>query len=383
MRLPVLAGLMLVFILPFMAPHAAQASSNCRNWPAWNSFRDRFIGEGGRVIDPSTSNSETTSEGQAYALFFALIAEDRPAFERILKWTQDNLAEGDLTARLPAWQWGKHQDGTWRVIDDNSATDADLWLAYTLGEAGRLWDEKKYSALSELLSSRILREETDDLPGLGRTLLPGKKGFHPKPDLWRLNPSYVPLQLIRRLSGLHPGSPWQTLVRTSRLLIVRSASRGFAPDWIMYKSDSQFQPDLATKGVGSFNAIRVYLWAGMLSRQDPAHAVLIKTLAPMAIYIANQGIPPQEVDTLTGTPGGTGSAGFSAAMLPFLDASKQPAALRQQRLRVDALTPFERSDNYYDQALTLFGLGWMEKRYRFAVDGRVIPDWNCEEQKQP
>ena len=383
MRFPVLAGLMLGFTLLFMAPPAAHASSNCRNWPAWNSFRDRFIGEGGRVIDQSTSRSETTSEGQAYALFFALIAEDLPAFERILQWTQDNLAGGDLTARLPAWQWGKHQDGTWGVIDENSATDADLWLAYTLGEAGRLWDEKKYSALSELLSSLILREETDDLPGLGRTLLPGNKGFHPKPDLWRLNPSYVPLQLIRRVSGLHPGSAWQTLAHTSDLLIVRSASRGFAPDWIIYKSDGRFQPDLATKGVGSFNAIRVYLWAGMLSQQDPARAVLMKTLAPMAIYIANQGIPPQEVDTVTGTPGGTGPVGFSAALLPFLDASKQPAALRQQHLRVAALTPFERSDNYYDQALTLFGLGWMEKRYRFAGDGRVIPNWNCEEQNRP
>jgi len=43
------------------------------------------------VIDPQ-GDARTTSEGQAYALFFALTDNDRACFDRVLTWTQANLA---------------------------------------------------------------------------------------------------------------------------------------------------------------------------------------------------------------------------------------------------------------------------------------------------
>lgn len=350
--------------------------SACRVWPAWDNFRERFINDAGRVIDSSQAG-QSTSEGQSYALFFALVANERTAFDRILRWTEDNLAGGDLTSRLPAWQWGKRVDGTWGIIDDNAAADSDLWIAYVLAEAARLWKAPRYRALGELLADRILREETADLPGLGRTLLPGPRGFHEASDLWRLNPSYVPLQLVRRLAAHYPQSDWRRLVPTSIELIVRSAPLGFAPEWIAYKANTGFQTDLVTQGVGSFNAIRVYLWAGMLAQDDPMRAVLLSKFTPMALHVAAQGTPPLEVNSRTGAASGNGSVGFSAALLPMLASAKRPDAMRQQRLRIDAQAPLERTDNYYDQALTLFGLGWTEGLYRFARDGALLPRWTC------
>ena len=355
------------------------AAGECRIWPAWDGFRERFVSEGGRVVDPATPRLQTTSEGQSYALFFALVANDRAAFDRILRWTEDNLAGGDLTARLPAWQWGRRDDGTWGVIDGNAAADSDLWIAYALAEAGALWKNPKYAALGELLAERILREETADLPGLGRTLLPGPRGFQPEPGLWRLNPSYVPLQLIRRMAALYPQSDWRRLAPTSVELIVRSAPRGFAPEWVAYKANAGFRPDPDSRAEGDFNAIRVYLWAGMLAHDDPARPVLLKTLAPMGRYVADHGMPPLQSQTREGVSSGGGPAGFSAALLPFLAASRQPDALRQQRLRIEAKSPLERSDNYYDQVLTLFGLGWTEERYRFARNGSLVPQWTCKQ----
>ena len=38
--------------------------------------------QGGRVIDPSTPSGQTTSEGQSYGLFYALVANDRDSFAR-------------------------------------------------------------------------------------------------------------------------------------------------------------------------------------------------------------------------------------------------------------------------------------------------------------
>ena len=43
-------------------------------WPAWEQFKKDYISEGGRVVDPSDTRKITTSEGQSYALFFALAA---------------------------------------------------------------------------------------------------------------------------------------------------------------------------------------------------------------------------------------------------------------------------------------------------------------------
>lgn len=85
---------------------AANLHAACR-WPAWETFKQDYMSESGRVIDPSDARKITTSEGQSYGLFFALAANDRKAFDLLLAWTRDNLAEGDLAQHLPAWLWGK------------------------------------------------------------------------------------------------------------------------------------------------------------------------------------------------------------------------------------------------------------------------------------
>lgn len=357
-----------MFVLLVQSAHTEQ----CRVWPAWDGFRDKFM-SAGRIIDPSSPRKYTTSEGQSYALFFALVANDRKNFDNILDWTEQNLAQGNMAKQLPAWEWGKRDDGGMGILDDNSAADSDLWIAYTLSEAGELWKDPKYSTMAKNFSDLILKNEAADIPGLGWTLIPGAQSFHPKADLWRLNPSYVPLQLVRKMAALYPDSEWPQLVPTSIELIARSSPVGFAPDWVIYRGG--FLPDSGTRAVGSFNAIRVYLWAGMLDDEDPVKKVLLQRFSPMQQYVSDQGTPPLDVDTRKGSASGIGPGGFSAALIPFL--ADSPQSLRAQRLRVVAKAPLSRSDNYYDQALTLFGLGWIEKHYRFSPDGSLIPDWTC------
>jgi endoglucanase len=80
-------------------------------WPAWQHYKQTLMSEDGRVIDRSSAQLISTSEGQAYALFFALLANDQAAFTRLLRWTQNNLAGGDLNRQLPAWKWGQARDG--------------------------------------------------------------------------------------------------------------------------------------------------------------------------------------------------------------------------------------------------------------------------------
>src|SRR6202000_1631027 len=120
-------------------------------WPLWDAYAAKFLDSQGRVIDHA-SGDRTTTEGQAYAMFFALVVGDRSRFDKLLTWTEDNLAQGDLTARLPAGSGCKADDGSWKVLDAHPAADADLWMAYVLCEAGRFWRFPRYEKLGQLMA---------------------------------------------------------------------------------------------------------------------------------------------------------------------------------------------------------------------------------------
>src|ERR1700753_3405773 len=67
-------------------------AATCDDWPAYRAFVSRFVQQDGRVVDFSTPAQQTTSEGQSYGMFFALVANDRATFDRLLAWTRTNLA---------------------------------------------------------------------------------------------------------------------------------------------------------------------------------------------------------------------------------------------------------------------------------------------------
>ncbi len=369
-----------------MIASTSAMAGNCA-WSDWDNFKQGTLSADGRVIDRSTPQLATVSEGQAYALFFALVANDRPTFGRVLNWTQNNLAQGDLTAHLPAWIWGQREakdaaggdkgpSPGWGVIDANPASDADVWIAYSLLEAGRLWHERSYTALGTVLARTILSQETAILPGLGRTLLPGAVGFHPQDDVWRLNPSYVPLQVMRRLAiALPQQSEWIAVYDSSVKLVTDTAPHGFSPDWVLYRRNQGFQPDEASKAESAYNAIRVYLWAGMLASDAPSRADALAAFRPMADFVAAHGFPPERVDTQTGAVGSNaGNAGFSAAVAPYLAALGRDdlAQAQAQRTRSHAR---EAALGYYSQVLALFGVGYLDGLYRFKADGALVPAW--------
>jgi len=94
---------------------ARQERPGASAWSAWDNFARQFMQADGRIV--ANSECQTHSEAQSYALMFALIANDRARFELVLRWTEDNLCAGDLTARLPAWLWaGKPPaNGAWSI----------------------------------------------------------------------------------------------------------------------------------------------------------------------------------------------------------------------------------------------------------------------------
>ncbi|RYF53408.1 MAG: cellulase, partial [Comamonadaceae bacterium] len=180
---------------PVAAPAARRAAGcgSAKSAQHWQAFLQRHVQPDGRVIDFDTPQQHSTSEGQSYTLFFALVHNDRPLFERVLAWTEANLSGGSLAQRLPAWQWGRQTNGTWGVLDNNAASDGDLWIAYALLEAARLWNVPAWRTLGRQLLARVVAEEVVVLEGLGPMLLPWPRTVAQAPN-WRLNPSYMPVQ---------------------------------------------------------------------------------------------------------------------------------------------------------------------------------------------
>lgn len=349
------------------------------DWPLWSAFLHRFVQADGRVVELS-AGGRTTSEGQAYALFFALVANDGERFRRILGWTERNLARNDLTRHFPAWLWGRGAFGRWRVLDDNSATDANLWLAQVLLEAGRLWDEPGHTALGQSLLARAARETVVTLPGFGPMLLPAPRGFVYSDSRWRLNPSYLVPQQLRLFAGIDPSGPWSAITALLPSMMQAISPQGIVPDWTMYQAGAGWQPDRESMTVASYDAVRAYLWAGMTASEDPVRALLLDAQRGMLARIdPADGRLPERIDALTGMARGTAPPGFSAALLPWLAALDEDAALNLQRRRLafamrDGLVG--QAQNYYDQVLSLFGLGWDEGRYRFDLQGRLLPRWS-------
>lgn len=62
-------------------------------WELWDQFKATNLTPEGRVVDYSEAKLITTSEGQSYGMFFALVANDKKAFDEMFAWTEKNLGE--------------------------------------------------------------------------------------------------------------------------------------------------------------------------------------------------------------------------------------------------------------------------------------------------
>lgn len=376
--------------LALLAPQAVRANTcKTQSWPLWGQYVERFVQADGRMLGSSMDPNQSSSEGQSYGMFFALVANDQPTFDTLWRWTRENLAGNDVSLNLPAWLWGRSPESEWRILDANSASDADLWFAYALLEAGRLWKRDDYLADAQKLLTNVENHQVVSLPGLGKMLMPGPVGYIHPDHLWRLNPSYLPIFQLRRLSKERPNGPWKDIAQNTARLIgdPNINPEGFVANWVAYRgtgsAKGMFVLDPFTSQLGSYDAIRAYLWAGLTPPQEPLSGSILRNLDGMAKATASSGLPPEKVQVLSGASEGNGPYGFSAALVPYFQAKGQPwlAAIQQKRVddavksAFDPASPAYAQHQYYDLMLSLFSLGWSEKRYQFQPDGSLNVSW--------
>lgn len=350
----------------------------------WKNFTYYYIDAQGRVIDLDSERSISTSEGQAYGMFFALLADDPETFGKLLRWAENNLADGNLTDQLPAWLWGRSDENNWEVLDSNSAIDADIWMAYSLLEAGERWEEPRYTALGRRLAARIIDEGTYQSEH-GLTLLPAPYGFTGSDEEYLIvNPSYFSLSLFIGLANHTSDSRWREVFDTSMMILNNYQTHemgreGFLPDWLainlalepMTPEQVEIHQNVNVRE-GSYDAIRIYLWLAQEAQRDPENTVL-HDYKGMLNSIAAAGYPPRKVlwsanDISALQHQGRGPIGFSAVLLPYLAALGDNELLQAQKDRIVAQDHATYKRNYYDHMLLMFGLATLDC-FQFSATG--------------
>jgi len=176
-------------------------------------------------------------------------------------------------------------------------------------------------------------------------------------------------------------------------LLEQSARHGFAMDWVEYIPGDGFYPtsrqradskdSAAQEGSpgGSYDAIRVYLWAGMLDSKDRVRAELLSAVPGMSVYLADHPAPPEKVGDQGIPLSQDGPVGFSAALLPYLRAfphlSREGAlqTIRMSAQRDPNSGLYGKDLTYYDQNLALFATGFVDGRFRFGAGGELNVEW--------
>lgn len=264
---------------------------------SWQVYRQRFIQSDGRVIDWE-AGGRTVSEGQAYAMLRAVMADDPETFELTLRWAEDNLRrpsqanDADGVDHLWAWQWGRATDGSWQILDENFASDADIDAIAALIWASRRWQRADYLdlarlKLADLWDQSTLALDTENRP---RYLLPGPlTAFQPDANTIYLNPSYLAPYAFRLFAQVDPDRDWLALVDSSYAVFDQVSvlsARGLPGDWVRLDITTQTVSAVAEGSTlssqYSFDAHRVWwriAWDAAWFDEPRATAFLTKNLS--------------------------------------------------------------------------------------------------------
>jgi endoglucanase len=219
---------------------------------SWASYRDHFISPEGRVVLKERGGG-TISEAQGYALLRALWAGDEETFGRLCLWTRKHLSRQERYGdSLLAWQWGPKPDGSWGVLDWNTASDGDLDYVLALLLASRRgWRAPPgfpdYLTEARQVARDILAKAVVELPSGQLYLAPGN--WHAQTPPFLLNPSYFFPAAYRAFAQAGFDSRWGRLHADAYPFLLRLTRGledlpgvGLAPDWVQVEADGALTP---------------------------------------------------------------------------------------------------------------------------------------------
>ncbi len=205
----------------------------------WGRYKQTILEDNSlRALDKSQDNI-TTSEGQSYTLMRAVWMDDQETFDKAWKWTKDNMQRED---KLISWRFGAKPDGSFGIQDErggqNTATDADVDIAYALIMAANRWKSDDYLYDAKPMIDSIWKKEVVFVNG--QPVLAANDIERNNQESILVNPSYFAPYAYRVFAKVDPDRNWNGLVDSSYSLLFASidstldkeASAGLPPNWI-------------------------------------------------------------------------------------------------------------------------------------------------------
>lgn len=206
---------------------------------SYDSYKQNFLSKDGRIIDPEMHNN-TTSEGQSYILLRSLVMNDKKTFDLSWKWTKDNLQRKD---HLFSWVWGKNQSGEYKILDYNTASDADSDIALALILAYQKWNKSNYIEQACPIIDSIWKNETRKI-GDHIVLMPGVlQAYSEKIEV---NPSYFMPYAYRYFQKYDELHDWNCLIDSSYYYlneVISKTATGLPPNWFLIEGVQDVSPD--------------------------------------------------------------------------------------------------------------------------------------------
>ena len=317
----------------------------------WKTYQQTFVSGDGRVVD-FFQHSISHSEGQGYGLLLALMNGDRPAFERIFRWTTENLQV--RRDALFAWSWGERANGGWNVIDYNNASDGDILIAFALLKAADRWGHPPFREAA----LRIVRDirahlvvTADDF----QLIAPAYFGFNGQAGN-SFNTGYLVLPAFAEFAKADDEAFWQRTLRDSQRLLEKAAfSRLKLPaDWVALEN-GQVTIAAARSPVFGYEAIRAPLYLSWHGESGTLSA-----FADYLEFVERAGYLPIRVNLVDGSVSvEEAPAGFYAVM--GLCAQRLGRDALAQKLFQDAGSKIAREPmDYYSNTLFLLATGKMD-----------------------
>lgn len=220
---------------------------------SYEGYKKNYMSKDGRIMDPSRNNV-TTSEGQSYMLLMSYLSNDRKTFDLVYNWTKNNINRKD---KLFAWLWGQNEDGKYMILDNNSASDADVDIAFSLLLAYQKWHDEKYLEEAVPIIQAIWDKETKRV-GNYLILMPGV--VQTTAEKIEVNPSYFSPYAFRLFQKYDNKHDWNELIDSSYFYLNETMSKtktGLPPDWFLIKN-GQIVLENSNRSDFSYEAIRIF-----------------------------------------------------------------------------------------------------------------------------
>lgn len=220
---------------------------------SYDFYKIYYMTKDGRITDPQRGNI-STSEGQSYMMLKSMIVNDFKTFDLVFGWSQNNLQRRD---KLFSWLWGENKTGEYTVLDKNSASDADIDIAFSLISAYEKTKNKKYLKSAIPIINSIWEKETRMIGGI-RVLMPGAE--QTQSEKIEVNPSYFSPYAFRVFQKYDTKHDWNKLIDSSYHYLAKSMAQtktGLPPDWFLIHNN-QIVLERSSRSDFSYDAIRVF-----------------------------------------------------------------------------------------------------------------------------